>query len=96
MARNLDKCRLCRRAGEKLFLKGSVAFPKCAMVRKAYAPGVHGKMVSRGQKRIRESSLCMKQRIKRIYGVLEKQFPQTLRRCESSQEGVAGDFCLPA
>ncbi len=93
MARNLDKCKLCRRAGEKLFLKGERCFsPKCAFVRKAYAPGVHGKTVARGQSEYGKQ-LAMKQRIKRIYGVLEKQFRkhyEDVRR----RKGVAGDLLL--
>lgn len=93
MARNLDKCKLCRRAGEKLFLKGERCFsPKCAMVRKAYAPGVHGKTVSRGQSEFGKQ-LAMKQRIKRIYGVLEKQFRKHYEDV-SRRKGVAGDLLL--
>ncbi|QQS20709.1 MAG: 30S ribosomal protein S4 [Candidatus Moraniibacteriota bacterium] len=93
MARNLDKCRLCRRAGEKLFLKGERCFsPKCALTRKAYAPGVHGKTVSRSQSEYGKQ-LAMKQRIKRIYGILEKQFRkhyEDVRR----RKGVTGDLLL--
>lgn len=93
MARNLDKCKLCRRAGEKLFLKGDRCFtPKCALTRKAYAPGAHGKTVSRGQSEFGKQ-LAMKQRIKRIYGILEKQFRkhyEDVRR----RKGVTGDLLL--
>lgn len=93
MARNFDKCKLCRRAGEKLFLKGERCFsPKCAFVRKAYAPGVHGKTVSRGQSEYGKQ-LAMKQRIKRIYGVLEKQFRKHYEDV-SRRKGVAGDLLL--
>lgn len=93
MARNLDKCKLCRRAGEKLFLKGERCFsPKCAFVRKAYAPGVHGKTVSRGQSEFGKQ-LAMKQRIKRIYGVLEKQFRKHYEDV-SRRKGVTGDLLL--
>ena len=70
-------CRLCRREGEKLFLKGERCFtPKCAFDRRAYAPGEHG----RGQSAhgTRESDyakqLRAKQKARRIYGVLERQF----------------------
>jgi small subunit ribosomal protein S4 len=71
-------CKLCRREGEKLFLKGERCFtPKCAFERKAYAPGEHG----RGSKMRRRSrvsdygrQLRAKQKVRRIYGVLEKQF----------------------
>jgi len=70
MARNLDaKCRQCRREGEKLFLKGDKCFSdKCAIERRAYAPGQHG------QKQVKLSDygaqLREKQKIRRIYGVL--------------------------
>jgi small subunit ribosomal protein S4 len=93
MARNFDKCKLCRRAGEKLFLKGERCFtPKCAMIRKAYAPGMHGKTVSKGQSEYGKQ-LAMKQRIKRIYGILEKQFRKHYEDV-SRRQGVAGDLLL--
>jgi small subunit ribosomal protein S4 len=75
MARLLTpKCKQCRREGKKLFLKGERCYTvKCAVARRAYAPGQHGmdrKMrVSEYATQLRE-----KQKIKRIYGVLEKQF----------------------
>jgi small subunit ribosomal protein S4 len=74
VARYTDaKCRLCRREGEKLFLKGSKCVsPKCTLEKKKYAPGQHGqnrtKLSTYGQQ-LRE-----KQKTKRIYGVLERQF----------------------
>lgn len=94
MARSLDsKCKKCRRAGEKLFLKGDRCdTPKCAVVRKAYAPGVHGKRVSRGQSEYGKQ-LSMKQKIKRIYGVLEKQFRKHLEEA-SGKKGVIGDLLV--
>ncbi|MGI6379578.1 MAG: 30S ribosomal protein S4 [Anaerolineae bacterium] len=69
-------CKLCRREGMKLFLKGERCMgPKCAMERRAYPPGEHGRM---SQFRRRESDygrqLREKQRLRRIYGVLERQF----------------------
>ena len=75
MARNLDaKCRQCRREGEKLFLKGEKCFTdKCAIERRSYAPGQHGQ--KSGQRlsgygvQLRE-----KQKMRRTYGVLERQF----------------------
>ena len=68
-------CKLCRREGEKLFLKGERCYsPSCAMERRAYAPGEHG----RTRRQRRESDLARqlraKQKIRRVYGVLEKQF----------------------
>src|SRR5512140_3652569 len=75
MARNLDpKCRQCRREGEKLFLKGEKCFTdKCAIERRSYAPGQHGQKsgarLSDFGKQLRE-----KQKMRRVYGVLERQF----------------------
>lgn len=70
-------CKLCRREGEKLFLKGERCFtPKCAFERRGYAPGEHGK-ASQFRRR-RESDfnrqLRAKQKARRIYGILERQF----------------------
>lgn len=70
-------CRLCRREGEKLFLKGDRCFtPKCAFERRGYAPGQHGK--SSQFRRRRDSDynrqLRAKQKARRIYGILERQF----------------------
>jgi len=75
MARLTDaKCRKCRRAKDKLFLKGDRCFtPKCAIIRKPYAPGVHGKKTSRGLSEY-GTQLAVKQKIKRLYGVMERQF----------------------
>src|SRR5918999_3474958 len=78
MARVLDaKCRQCRREGEKLFLKAEKCFTdKCAIERRAYAPGQHGQKsgarLSDYGKQLRE-----KQKVRRIYGVLERQFRKT-------------------
>lgn len=93
MAKNFDKCKLCRRAGEKLFLKGDRCFSqKCAMVRKAYAPGMHGKNGSRSMSEYGKQ-LAMKQKIKRIYGVLETQFRKHYEDV-SRRKGVTGDLLL--
>jgi len=100
MAREIGPaCKLCRREGEKLFLKGSRCFsPKCAFERRAYAPGAHGKTMQRGGGRRgggtgRESDyarqLRAKQKARRVYGVLERQF----RRYYSialRQRGITG------
>lgn len=75
MARILTpKCKQCRREGKKLFLKGERCYTvKCAVARRAYAPGQHGQ-----ERRMRVSEYCTqlreKQKLKRIYGILEKQF----------------------
>jgi small subunit ribosomal protein S4 len=94
MARNLDaKCRQCRREGEKLFLKGEKCFTdKCAIERRAYAPGQHGQKsgarLSDYGKQLRE-----KQKTRRIYGVLERQFRKTYAAAASSK-GVTGERLL--
>ncbi|NTV55176.1 MAG: 30S ribosomal protein S4 [Candidatus Moranbacteria bacterium] len=93
MARIMDKCRLCRRAGEKLFLKGERCFSqKCAMVRRPTAPGVHGAKPSRSGSEFGRQ-LAMKQKIKRVYGVMERQF-----RCHfeeaSRRQGIVGNELL--
>lgn len=85
-------CRLCRREGEKLFLKGARCFsPKCAFERRGYAPGQHGKS---GQFRNRRESdynrqLRAKQRARRVYGVLERQFHRYYE-VSIRQRGVTG------
>jgi small subunit ribosomal protein S4 len=94
MARNLDpKCRQCRREGEKLFLKGEKCFTdKCAIERRAYAPGQHGQKsgarLSDYGKQLRE-----KQKLRRIYGVLERQF-RKVYAAASSSKGVTGERLL--
>jgi small subunit ribosomal protein S4 len=81
MARYLGPvCRLCRREGEKLFLKGQRCFsPKCAFERRSFAPGMHGKSGGGGGGRSERESdyarqLRAKQKARRSYGVLERQF----------------------
>lgn len=95
MARNLDpKCRQCRREGEKLFLKGEKCFTdKCAIERRNYPPGQHG------QKNSRLSGygvqLREKQKLRRIYGILERQFRKTYKEAAASK-GVTGESLLQA
>ena len=70
-------CKLCRREGEKLFLKGARCFtPKCAFERRGYAPGMHGKAGQFSRKRESDyhRQLRAKQKARRVYGVLERQF----------------------
>ena len=75
MARNLDpKCRQCRREGEKLFLKGEKCFTdKCAIEKRNFPPGQHGQ---RRNQRLSDYGVQLreKQKLRRIYGVLEGQF----------------------
>lgn len=94
MARSIDaKCRKCRRAGEKLFLKGDRCFtPKCAIIRRAYGPGIHGKKGSRGQSEY-GTQLAAKQKIKRIYGVLERQFRKHFEEVRGHM-GSTGDLLM--
>jgi len=87
------KCRLCRRAGMKLFLKGArCSSDKCAMERRAYAPGEHGK-----SRRIKETDygtqLREKQKARRMYGVLERQFRNYFEKA-SRAKGVTGEVLL--
>lgn len=93
MARNLDpKCRQCRREGEKLFLKGEKCFTdKCAIERRNFPPGQHG------QKKSRLSDygvqLREKQKIRRIYGILERQF-RNIYQLADKMRGVTGENLL--
>ena len=94
--RNIDnKCKQCRRAGEKLFLKGERCFsPKCAMVKRNYAPGAQG---NKPRKRLSDfgTQLAEKQKAKRYYGVAEKQFRLTFEKAAKKQ-GDAGKNFLKA
>jgi small subunit ribosomal protein S4 len=86
-------CRLCRREGIKLFLKGDRCFgPKCAVERRQYAPGMHGQ--SRRSK-ISEYGLQLreKQKLKRMYGLLEKQFRGAFHAGDR-QKGITGENLL--
>jgi small subunit ribosomal protein S4 len=93
VARNLDaKCRQCRREGEKLFLKGEKCFTdKCAIERRNYPPGQHG------QKSGRLSGygvqLREKQKVRRIYGLLERQFRKVYHAAEQAK-GITGESLL--
>lgn len=93
MAINLDpKCRQCRREGEKLFLKGEKCFTdKCGIERRSYAPGQHG------QKQTRLSDygvqLREKQKVRRVYGVLERQFRGYYAEADRAK-GVTGENLL--
>ncbi len=96
MARYKDAvCKLCRREGEKLFLKGErCTSPKCAIERRPYAPGSHGR---RSQFRRRESNYALqlraKQKARRVYGVLERQFRRYFREAERLR-GLTGTNLL--
>ena len=82
-------CRQCRREGQKLFLKGERCYSdKCAITRRAYAPGQHGQ----GRKKVSEygTQLREKQKVRRYYGVLESQFAKYYEMAVKKQ-GVTGD-----
>ncbi|MEE8577983.1 MAG: 30S ribosomal protein S4, partial [candidate division Zixibacteria bacterium] len=94
MARYRDaNCKICRREGEKLFLKGSRCISvKCAMERRDYAPGQHGqsfrRKVSAYGLQLRE-----KQKVRRTYGLLEKQFRNYFKKA-ANRTGVTGETLL--
>ena len=93
MARYTDaSCKLCRREAQKLFLKGDRCYSqKCALERRAYPPGQHGlgrKKVSNYGTQLRE-----KQKAKRFYGMLEKQFHNTFLKA-AKKKGITGDNLL--
>jgi small subunit ribosomal protein S4 len=93
MARHTDPvCKLCRREGEKLFLKGDRCFsPKCAIERRNYPPGIHGKGAE--WRRSRESDfgkqLRAKQKTRRVYGIFERQFRRYFREALKTR-GLTG------
>lgn len=93
MAKDLNpKCKQCRRAGEKLFLKGERCnTPKCAIVKRNYPPGFHG---SKGKKRPTDYGLQLaeKQKAKRQYNVLEKQFKIFFERARRQQGNLGENF----
>lgn len=85
-------CRLCRREGAKLYLKGDRCYTgKCAIDRRAYAPGQHGQ----GRKKVSEYGLQLreKQKAKRIYGILENQFRNYFEKADR-QKGITGENLL--
>lgn len=89
MARNLDpKCKQCRREGKKLFLKGERCYTqKCAMIKKAYPPGMHRDKRRRGASEY-GLQLREKQKVKRIYGVLERQFNKYFKEASQKKENI--------
>ncbi len=97
MSKNLSPvCKLCRREGEKLYLKGERCFtPKCAIERRNFAPGQHGRTGSRNSssRTGRESDylrqLRAKQRARRVYGVLERQF-RRYYEIANQRHGITG------
>ena len=84
-------CKLCRREGQKLFLKGERCYFKCAFERRSYPPGEHGQ----GREKQKDYGIRLreKQKIRRIYGILEKQFRRYFRLSEQ-QKGITGENLL--
>src|SRR5690606_29570698 len=93
MARQMAPvCRLCRREGEKLYLKGDKCFSdKCPVDRRTYPPGQHG----RGRRKMSDYALHLreKQKLRRIYGVLERQFRRYYQQAARGK-GVTGEALL--
>jgi small subunit ribosomal protein S4 len=93
MARNTGAvCRQCRREGTKLFLKGIKCNTKCIFEKKGYAPGQHGRT-----RRFKQSEYAVqlreKQKVKRMYGLLEAQFHNYFEKAERAK-GITGDALL--
>jgi small subunit ribosomal protein S4 len=90
-------CKLCRREGTKLFLKGTRCLTeKCAVERRAYAPGQHGQSSGRRRKASEYArQLREKQKVKRIYGLSERQFRNIFDRV-LKEPGVTGEALLVA
>ncbi len=94
MARYIGaECKLCRREGVKLFLKGERCYKdKCAFERRGYAPGQHGQ-----SRRAKISEYCTqlreKQKMKRVFGVLERQFKNYFKKAEMAK-GITGENLL--
>ncbi len=87
-----EQCRICRREGQKLFLKGSRCYSdKCSVTRRNYAPGEHGQ----GRKKLSEygTQLREKQKTKAYYGVGEKQFRRYFEMAEN-KKGITGEILL--
>ena len=85
-------CRLCRREGAKLYLKGDRCYSdKCAFARRSFAPGQHGQ----GRKKVSEYGIQLreKQKARRIYGILERQFRNYFAKADK-QKGITGENLL--
>ena len=85
-------CKLCRREGEKLYLKGERCYtPKCSVSKRAYAPGQHGQ----ARKKLSEYGIQLreKQKLRRVYGILEKQFSGYFSQADR-KKGITGENLL--
>jgi small subunit ribosomal protein S4 len=90
-------CKLCRREGQKLFLKGTKCFTeKCPVERRPYAPGQHGQAQARRRKASEYAhQLREKQKVKRIYGIAERPFRNLFEKA-AHQTGITGENLLVA
>jgi len=89
-------CKLCRREGQKLFLKGQKCYTeKCPFEKRSYPPGQHGRAASFRRRRASDYSLQLreKQKARRIYGVLERQFRRYFHEAER-RSGMTGENLL--
>lgn len=95
MATQTDaKCRLCRREGEKLYLKGEKCFTvKCPIVSRNYIPGQHGPTARRARLSEYGAQLREKQKVKRIYGILEQRFSEYVKKA-AKNPSETGDALL--
>ncbi|MBP2641691.1 MAG: rpsD [Firmicutes bacterium] len=87
-------CRLCRREGVKLYLKGDKCYSdKCSFTRRGYAPGQHGQ--GQARKKVSEYGIQLreKQKARRVYGILERQFRNYFEKAER-QKGITGENLL--
>ncbi len=93
LARNIDpKCKQCRREGEKLFLKGEKCLTdKCPIERRNYPPGQHGQ--KKGRLSDYGVQLREKQKVRRVYGLLERQFRNIYKNADNNK-GITGDVLL--
>jgi len=85
-------CRICRREGDKLFLKGDRCYTeKCAIERRKYPPGQHGQ----GYKKLSDYGLQLreKQKVRKMYGILERQFRKYFHEAER-KKGITGEILL--
>ena len=84
-----DKCNLCRREGEKLYLKGERCFTtKCAIVKRNFLPGVHGPSAQRRKETDYGKQLRAKQSAKRLYGLKERQFSNYIHAAMKKRENT--------
>lgn len=89
-----DKCSRCRRAGDKLFLKGDKCFgPKCTLLKRNFSPGVHGVSKRHPKQSVYGKQLFEKQKAKEIYGLREKQFANYVAEA-AKKTGNTGKFLI--